>query len=260
MGRVRQYEILRIAALIAPSFTTPIAVNAQIMPIAPFQGEISEDFESRCPCPSSFFCVPGGIFGGLAELCANQGYVALESRGLCDLMPHSGRVLFGVAVNPSEGVHLTMRKPVDRFGGMFAQVHKSPGGVVLTFVNETGELIGRDIVKFDGDCTWRWAGWESTVPIMSVHMTGFRVVGPFNESDEFNIDDLQARLASSTCYPDCDTSTGPGILDIFDFLCFGNRFTAGDPYACDCDTSTGVGICDIFDFLCFGNAFNAGCQ
>ncbi len=62
------------------------------------------------------------------------------------------------------------------------------------------------------------------------------------------------------CYADCDTTTGAGTLDIFDFLCFGNRFSAGDPYACDCDTSTGPGVCDIFDFLCFGNAFNAGCE
>lgn len=61
------------------------------------------------------------------------------------------------------------------------------------------------------------------------------------------------------CYPDCDTSTGVGVLDIFDFLCFGNRFHASDPYACDCDTSTGPAVCDIFDFLCFGNAFTAGC-
>lgn len=61
------------------------------------------------------------------------------------------------------------------------------------------------------------------------------------------------------CYADCDTSTGPRVLDIFDFLCFGNRFAAGDPYACDCDQSTGPGACDIFDFLCFGNAFSAGC-
>lgn len=65
---------------------------------------------------------------------------------------------------------------------------------------------------------------------------------------------------SAGCYPDCDTSTGPGVLDIFDFLCFGNRFNVGDPYACDCDTSTGPGVCDIFDFLCLGNAFNAGCS
>ena len=61
------------------------------------------------------------------------------------------------------------------------------------------------------------------------------------------------------CYADCDMQAGPGVLDIFDFLCFGNRFAAGDPYACDCDTSTGLGVCDIFDFLCFGNEFNNGC-
>jgi hypothetical protein len=61
------------------------------------------------------------------------------------------------------------------------------------------------------------------------------------------------------CYADCDMMTGPGVLDIFDFLCFGNLFAAGQPYACDCDLSTGPGICDIFDFLCFGNAFAAGC-
>jgi hypothetical protein len=65
--------------------------------------------------------------------------------------------------------------------------------------------------------------------------------------------------APTECYADCDTSTGPGVLDIFDFLCFQNRFDAGEPYACDCDTSSGPGVCDIFDFLCFQNAFAAGC-
>ena len=73
------------------------------------------------------------------------------------------------------------------------------------------------------------------------------------------LSDLWLLRCSTSCYPDCDTTTGPGVLDIFDFLCFGNRFSSNDPYACDCDSSTGVGVCDIFDFLCFGNAFSAGC-
>ena len=68
-----------------------------------------------------------------------------------------------------------------------------------------------------------------------------------------------AGAGEEPCYPDCDTSTGPGVLDIFDFLCFQNRYDANDPYACDCDTSTGPGLCDIFDFLCFQNAFAGGC-
>lgn len=64
----------------------------------------------------------------------------------------------------------------------------------------------------------------------------------------------------SNCYADCDAlGTGYRSLDIFDYLCFQNRFAARDPYACDCDTSTGQGVCDIFDFLCFRNAFDAGC-
>ncbi|MCH7793252.1 MAG: hypothetical protein IID31_13350 [Planctomycetes bacterium] len=58
------------------------------------------------------------------------------------------------------------------------------------------------------------------------------------------------------CYADCDQSTGFGVLDIFDFLCFQNSFVLGDPYACDCDPDP---ACDIFDFLCFQNAFVAGC-
>ena len=60
-------------------------------------------------------------------------------------------------------------------------------------------------------------------------------------------------------YPDCDQTTGAGTLDIFDFLCFGNKFANNDPYACNCDTSTGQSACDIFDFLCFQNLF-ANCQ
>lgn len=61
------------------------------------------------------------------------------------------------------------------------------------------------------------------------------------------------------CYPDCDTSTGKGVLDIFDFLCFQSSFVTGESYACDCDITTGAGTCDIFDFLCFQSSFVASC-
>ncbi len=67
-------------------------------------------------------------------------------------------------------------------------------------------------------------------------------------------------IDTPACYADCDMSTGPGVLDIFDFLCFSNRFANGDPGACNCDISTGFEVCDIFDFLCFSNAFAAECE
>ena len=57
------------------------------------------------------------------------------------------------------------------------------------------------------------------------------------------------------CYADCDRATGAGTLDIFDFLCFQDKFVSGDAYA-DCDGSQSL---DIFDFLCFQDAFIQGC-
>jgi hypothetical protein len=57
------------------------------------------------------------------------------------------------------------------------------------------------------------------------------------------------------CYPDCDQTTGAGVLDIFDFLCFQDAFVSGNPYA-DCDENM---VLDVFDFLCFQDAFIAGC-
>ena len=63
-----------------------------------------------------------------------------------------------------------------------------------------------------------------------------------------------------TCYADFDESTGPGVLDIFDYLAFQSLFLERDPQACDCDTSTGPAVCDVFDFICFQAAFAAGCN
>jgi len=67
--------------------------------------------------------------------------------------------------------------------------------------------------------------------------------------------DLNACSGSVTCYADCDPSSGAGVLDIFDFLCFQDAFTTNSPYA-DCDNS---GTFDVFDFLCFQDAFTTGC-
>jgi Metallo-peptidase family M12B Reprolysin-like len=75
----------------------------------------------------------------------------------------------------------------------------------------------------------------------------------------FDISNRNFSVKPSACYADCDQSTGAGVLDIFDFLCFQNSFVAGMSYACDCDTTTGPLVCDIFDFLCFQDAFVAGC-
>ncbi len=73
----------------------------------------------------------------------------------------------------------------------------------------------------------------------------------------YDLDDVCSGGCPCAC--DFDVSTGPGVCDIFDFLAFGNRFSAAEACACDIDISTGPGVCDIFDFLGFGNGFTMGC-
>ena len=85
--------------------------------------------------------------------------------------------------------------------------------------------------------------------------------GSFGGTHAGGYDAFLARYVApaAPCYPDCDQSTGSGVLDVLDFLCFQNSFVTGDPYACDCDLSTGPAVCDVWDFICFHTAFSTGC-
>jgi hypothetical protein len=60
------------------------------------------------------------------------------------------------------------------------------------------------------------------------------------------------------CYPNCDGSTQPPILNVSDFVCFQAAFAAGAPYA-NCDQSTGAPALNVLDFVCFMQQFAAGC-
>jgi hypothetical protein len=67
---------------------------------------------------------------------------------------------------------------------------------------------------------------------------------------------LLARWGCPACYADCDASGPP--LNIHDFMCFINRYAAGDPYA-NCDGSTTPPVLNVQDFACFLHEFAAGC-
>jgi hypothetical protein len=68
-----------------------------------------------------------------------------------------------------------------------------------------------------------------------------------------------AAVSVGRCYADMDNSGGAGKLDFFDLIAFQTAFAMGDPIACDCDEQTGKSVCDIFDYLCFMNRFMEGC-
>jgi trimeric autotransporter adhesin len=69
------------------------------------------------------------------------------------------------------------------------------------------------------------------------------------------------------CYPNCDSSSVPPILNVEDFTCFITEFAGAlglppnqqlDHYA-NCDQSTTPPILNVNDFTCFINAFAQGC-
>jgi hypothetical protein len=60
------------------------------------------------------------------------------------------------------------------------------------------------------------------------------------------------------CYPNCDASTTPPVLNVADFTCFLQKFAAGDAYA-NCDGSTQAPVLNVADFTCFLQRFAAGC-
>jgi hypothetical protein len=69
---------------------------------------------------------------------------------------------------------------------------------------------------------------------------------------------LWTRPVDPGCYPNCDHSSVPPLLNVLDFNCFLNAFAAGLGSA-NCDGSTTPPVLNVLDFNCFLNAFAAGC-
>ncbi len=69
---------------------------------------------------------------------------------------------------------------------------------------------------------------------------------------------LVVTFTPPTCYANCDGSTNAPILNVNDFICFNNKFQAGDAYA-NCDGSTLTPVLNVNDFTCFLNRFAVGC-
>lgn len=106
---------------------------------------------------------------------------------------------------------------------------------VFKYDGRSGKLIGAFVQGFDSQLD---------------HPKGIAFMPDMGQDRNANgVPDACERL----CPADCD---GSGAVDLIDFLCFQNRFLAGDR-AADC---TGDGVLDVFDFLCFLAAFDAGCE
>lgn len=78
------------------------------------------------------------------------------------------------------------------------------------------------------------------------------LMGFHAESDVFE------PLFFADCQANCDGSSDPPALNVNDFVCFANRFAAGD-MAANCDESTTPPVLNVNDFTCYLNRFAAGC-
>ena len=213
---------------------------------------------------------------------------ASESVEVIALAPDgAGGVIVAGTVTPISGGHQAFVARYDENGGELwrtlfgsgahanALVSDGAGGVVvagLVHGDLGGPNAGYDdawIARFDAAGSRLWlrqfgtSGGESAFALAPDGAAGVIVAGYTTGSlggpNAGGVDAFLARYEIDSCYPDCDRSTGNGVLDIIDYLCFQNSFVTGDPFACDCDTSTGPGVCDMSDFLCFQKAFMAGC-
>src|SRR5690348_12958046 len=102
----------------------------------------------------------------------------------------------------------------------------------------------------------------TTTSMLSINAAGSADAGPYDCVLSCPCGTVTSSSATLTitqpCYPNCDGSTAPPILNVADFTCFLQRFAQHDPYA-NCDGSTTPPIFNVADFTCFLQRFAQGC-
>jgi hypothetical protein len=89
----------------------------------------------------------------------------------------------------------------------------------------------------------------------------FSLLGIVDDGDPISVNRVVAFELAGVgvpCYPNCDLSTAPPVLNANDFQCFLNAFAAGQSFA-NCDGSTAAPVLSPNDFQCFLNRFASGC-
>jgi hypothetical protein len=100
--------------------------------------------------------------------------------------------------------------------------------------------------------------------VFAISPDGTAIVGSV-ALEEFSPPQAFLARIPSFCYANCDGSTSAPVLNVLDFGCFLNRFTAGtagnaaDAIYANCDNSSAAPMLNVLDFNCFLNKFTAGC-
>lgn len=140
---------------------------------------------------------------------------------------------------------------IDPWIGMMVEYHLHGGKVGETLATV---LIDQFTRLRDGD-RYFYRNDPELSPSLIAEIEATTLADIIKRNTDIEVLQADVFVVENICYADCDQSSGAGVLDIFDFICFQNAFIRGDLYS-DCD---GSGTNDVFDFLCFQNAFVAGC-
>jgi hypothetical protein len=124
-------------------------------------------------------------------------------------------------------------------------------------------LTANRIARFDGAWAAVGSGADGAVETMGVvRLNGedtLLVGGAFRSFDGVSSDRIAAlEPCTQECYANCDGSTTPPALNVNDFICFQQKYAAGDPVA-NCDASTTPPTLNVNDFICFQQKYAAGC-
>lgn len=147
------------------------------------------------------------------------------------------------------GVPASFTMPVTSFAGTETFLTPEPGSAVWYKSDSFGPGASSGL-----------AGWE----IGNGRVANFSTTNGEAQWNDANFAKLASNVmewasgAGSTnpdCYADCDDN---GVLNIFDYICFGNSFSSPTPggFSADCDCNESL---NIFDYICYGNLYALGC-
>jgi hypothetical protein len=168
-------------------------LNAGIVPIGPFTGTNSENFDH--------LGVDGAtqtlsVLGGIATIqnLTSGGALKVEMSSSLDgdlVVPRSPPWMVGQL-----GIaRWTFSSPVSEFGGYF-QNNSRFDDAVVDFYDGSGSLLGElDATIPKATSNWTWNGWHSDIPISTIVITG-NDVGFLNGFIWY--DDFQANVALSS--------------------------------------------------------------
>jgi len=171
-------------------------LRAQFVPIPPFSGAVSEDFEAFVP---GFTNAPFPILGGAATLQTTNS-VGIDRPGVFNFLlgdssanapfecavPADGQNLLGIENGLGKGfVDVVFTNTTRAFGGYWGTTSdtNNPGTLTFSFFDAADQQIGLPqtvtYIRYSGDGMMEWHGWFSSTAFKHVRVTssGTTIVG-----------------------------------------------------------------------------------